>query len=184
MAAPSAPEYAIPPALGFNVNRVCTPGIVPMAVTGWYDSDYGGPRPASFEYPLPVVMVSGGIGGGGSVTTPGTAGTQAQAVQGVPGGVPFVVSGTVADSYSAPTQGIVPYTFTAGPNNTQNSNTQPALRGFGFICTAGGPITITFADGSTLPFNIVASPQPQVLSFAVVSIALGPGTAGTFFNTK
>jgi hypothetical protein len=174
--------------MGLNVNRVYTPGIVPMAVTGWYDSGYGGPRPASFEYPLPVAVVSGGTGGGGggggSVTTPGTAGTQAQAVQGVPGGVPFVVSGTVADSYSAPTQGIVLYTFTTGPNNTQNSNTQPALRGFGFICTVGGPITITFADGSILPFNIVASPQPQVLSFAVVSIALGSGTAGTFFNTK
>lgn len=35
----------------------------------------------------------GGGGGGGSVTSPGVAGTQAQAVQGVPGGVPVPVVG-------------------------------------------------------------------------------------------
>ncbi|MFE1601629.1 hypothetical protein [Methylobacterium sp. ID0610] len=34
----------------------------------------------------------GGGGGGGSVTAPGTAGTQAEAVQGVPGGVPLPIS--------------------------------------------------------------------------------------------
>jgi hypothetical protein len=58
---------------------------------------WGTPHPVSTSEPLPVAIVSGGTGGGstgGSVTAPGTNGTNAQAVQGITGGIPQPVSAT------------------------------------------------------------------------------------------
>ena len=85
------------------------------------------------------------------------------------------VSGTIADSNSAAFQGVV--ALTPGTAYTP-------LRSLGFVCTGAGNITLTLADGSTITLGIVASTTLQTLPFAVSQVALGSGTAGTFWNLK
>jgi len=58
-------------------------------------------------------------------------------------------------------------------------------RAIGFICTAAGSFTLTLADGSTITLPITTTAGAfQVLPFSVSSLALGTGTAGTFWNLK
>ena len=90
-------------------------------------------------------------------------------------GAGLKVQGTIADSNSAAYQGVV--TISSGTATTP-------LRGLAFLCTAGGNITLTLADSSTMTFPIAASSNLQVLGFAVSNVALGTGTAGTFWGCK
>ena len=86
------------------------------------------------------------------------------------------VSGTIADSNSAAFQGVV--AITPGTATT-------ALRSLGFIITAAGNVTLTLADNSTLTIPLQTSGGAfQVLPFAVTNVALGSGTAGSFWNLK
>ena len=59
-----------------------------------------------------------------------------------------------------------------------------AQRSLGFICTASGAVTLTLADGSTITLGLAASTAFQSLPFAVTNVALGSGTAGSFWGLK
>ena len=59
-----------------------------------------------------------------------------------------------------------------------------AQRSLGFICTSSGSVTLTLQDGSTITLGVIASPSFQSLPFAVTNIALGSGTAGSFWGLK
>ena len=59
-----------------------------------------------------------------------------------------------------------------------------AQRSVGFICTSAGNVTLTLADGSTLTVAVAASSAFQSLPFAVTNVALGAGTAATFWGLK
>lgn len=59
-----------------------------------------------------------------------------------------------------------------------------AGRSVAYVCTAAGNITITLPDASTMTFGIVASPALQTLPFAATLLALGTGTAGTFWTVR
>lgn len=110
---------------------------------------------------------------------PGLAGTPSAdvlTVQGNPAGAPLPVSGTVADSNSAPFLGVAPIT---------PGVTVAAQRSLGFICTAAGTVTLTLADASTLTIPLAVSAGAfQMLPFAVTKIALSNGTAGSFWGLK
>ncbi len=93
-------------------------------------------------------------------------------------GAPGSVASTptyVLDANSAAFQGVV--------GITPGTATSP-LRSIGFICTASGQVTLTLADSSTITLGLVASPAFQSLPFAVSNVALGSGTAGTFWGLK
>ena len=59
-----------------------------------------------------------------------------------------------------------------------------AQRSLGFICTSSGSVTLTMADGSVITLGLIASPAFQSLPFAVTNVALGAGTAGSFWGLK
>lgn len=106
------------------------------------------------------------VSGGGS---PG--GTASTVAQGAAGSAAWPVT----DINSAAFQGVV--AITPGTATT-------ALRSLGFIVTTAGNVTLTLADSSTITLALAASPQFQTLPFAVTNVALGSGTAGTFWNLK
>ncbi len=81
----------------------------------------------------------------------------------------------VLDANSAAFQGVV--AITPGVPTA-------AQRSLGFVCTAAGPATLTLADGSALTLSLAASPSFQSLPFAVTNVALGSGTAGSFWGLK
>ena len=80
-----------------------------------------------------------------------------------------------SDSNSAAFQGVAQ--ITPGTPVT-------AARALGYLCTGVGNVTLTLADGSTITIPLVASTALQILPFAVTNVALGSGTAGTFWNLK
>lgn len=96
---------------------------------------------------------------------------------GIVGTVPTTLSGTpaVADTNSAAFGGVV--AMTPGTATT-------ALRSVGFVITAAGNVTFTFADGSTITLAEPASTAFTTLPFSVTTVALGTGTAGTFWELK
>ncbi len=108
------------------------------------------------------LYVSGGGGSGGTAST---------VAQGSAGAAAWPVT----DINSAAFQGVV--AITPGTATT-------ALRSLGFIVTTAGNVTLTLADASTITLPLAASPQFQTLPFAVTNVALGSGTAGTFWNLK
>jgi hypothetical protein len=114
----------------------------------------------------PTVTLSAGLPAGsnaiGSVSVSNLPSTQ-------------VVSGTIADTNSAAFQGAVPIT---------PGTALAAGRAIGFICSASGNITLTIVDGSTITLPITVANQFQTFTFAVTNVALGSGTAGTFWNLK
>ena len=141
--------------------------VMPGAVVNWLDQSNlsagsgGTPVPACQGAPLPVQVVSGGAGGSTTSTVAqGAAGTSAW---------------PVADTNSAAFMGVVQLT-------PGSSTPATPARGLGFVCTAAGTLTITFANGSTMALPIAASPILQTLSFAVTTVALSNGAAGTFWN--
>ncbi len=79
------------------------------------------------------------------------------------------------DANSAAFQGVI--AITPGTATT-------AERSLGFICTTSGTVTLTLADGSTITLGLIASSAFQSLPFAVTNVALGSGTAGTFWGLK
>ncbi len=96
------------------------------------------------------------------------------------GNLPAIVStGTplpVADAQSAAFQGVASVT----PGSTVSPQ-----RSLGYVCTVPGNITITLPDGSTITLPIQTGGGAfQTLPFAVTNLALGSGTAGTFWNLK
>lgn len=87
------------------------------------------------------------------------------------------VGGTLktADANGAAYQGVVAIT---------PGTATPALRSLGYICTTAGNVTLTLADGSTITLGLAVATTFQTLPFAVTNVALGTGTAGTFWNLK
>lgn len=82
---------------------------------------------------------------------------------------------TTADANGAAYQGVVAIT---------SGVALAAGRGFGFVCTAAGNVTLTLADGSTITLALAVSPGLQTLPFAVTEAVLGSGTAATMWNLK
>lgn len=81
----------------------------------------------------------------------------------------------VADANGAAYQGVVPI--------TPGTPVAP-LRSLGYVVTVSGDVTLTFADGSTMPLYLAAAPTFQTLPFAITLVVLGSGTAATFWNLK
>jgi hypothetical protein len=107
---------------------------------------WGTPHPVSTSEPLPVAIVSGGTGGGstgGSVTAPGTNGTNAQAVQGITGGVPMAVNGTVG-----PTTGLVTRCQGGTGSNVTTVTTTPSVICAGGSGTIRSYFNISFTSGT------------------------------------
>lgn len=79
------------------------------------------------------------------------------------------------DSNNAAFQGVI--AITPGTPVT-------ATRSLGFLCTVAGNVTLTLADTSTITVGLVTSTTLQTLPFAVTNVALGTGTAGSFWGLK
>lgn len=94
---------------------------------------------------------------------------------GAPIGVPGNPVAT-ADSNNAGIQGVV--AIAPGTATT-------AQRALGYVCTAAGAVTLTLADASTITVPIAVNGGAfQSMPFAVTNLALGAGTAGTFWGLK
>jgi hypothetical protein len=111
--------------------------------------------------PLPVNVVSGGGGSGstGSVTAAGTNGTQAQAVQGITGGVPVAIQGGNASAVktdgSATTQ---PVSGTVATSNGALDATVTARLGtLGQKASAGSAPVVIASDQSAVPISTTRS---------------------------
>lgn len=59
-----------------------------------------------------------------------------------------------------------------------------AGRSIGFVITNAGNVTFTFSDSSTLTVAMAVNTSLQTYPFAATNIALGSGTAGSFWNFK
>ncbi len=132
-APPSQPAYQINLGIGPSSPSFAY-GSVPMWIdtTNTTVSPIGLPRPTSTEYPLPMACITG-CGGSGSSTPTGAAGSPNAAVvstQGVQGGTPTPVSGSVTVGNLPATQ---PVSATALPlpGGAATSANQPALNADG-----------------------------------------------------
>ena len=94
-------------------------------------------------------------------------------------GAPCVIGSTptcLGDTNDSAFGGAV--ALTVGVADTQ------ARRSLAFQCASSGGVTVTYADGSTMTWQVVGSAATQTLPIAVTEVDAAPASCTNFWNLK